>query len=137
MIFKPLLSHALQLSTYLLLPVATLAIDSPLTAAIRTDFQPGDIVEVVDGGEAGLYGTVDVVELGMVTFTVSRDINSGALQKAVVEAGRLRKKFSQGDHVKVLNGKHKNSTGMVLEVKGTTVTLVLDDTMEEVSFYCS
>ncbi|CAG8479735.1 3134_t:CDS:10 [Paraglomus occultum] len=111
--------------------IATLAIDSPLTAAIKTDFQPGDIVEVVDGGEAGLYGTVDVVELGMVTFTVSPDINSGALQKAVVEASRLRKKFSQGDHVKVLNGKHKDATGMVLEVKGTTVTLVLDDTMEE------
>ena len=83
-----------------------------------------------------MYGTVDVVELGMVTFTVSRDINSGALQKAVVEASRLRKKFSQGDHVKVLNGKHKDATGMVLEVKGTTVTLVLDDTMEEVNVYC-
>jgi transcription elongation factor len=45
----------------------------------------------------------------------------------------LRKRFHQGDHVKVVNGRHKDETGLVVKVTDSIVTLISDVSMKEAS----
>ena len=44
----------------------------------------------------------------------------------------LQKRFSQGDHVKVIKGQHMNESGLVLKLEDNKVTLLSDLNMKEV-----
>jgi transcription elongation factor SPT5 len=58
----------------------------------------------------------------------------GEIHGQVVEVPTrsVRKRFEIGEHVKVLSGKNKDASGMVVEVKGDVVTLMSDQGEQEV-----
>ncbi|KAJ2557238.1 transcription elongation factor spt5, partial [Coemansia sp. RSA 1933] len=93
------------------------------------DLTPGELVEVVEGDLAGVSGVVRSIENNNVVRVTPemgglvRGARGGAMS---FPARHLRKRFSVGDHVKVLNGRHRNETGMVLEVADSVVTVHTD-----------
>jgi transcription elongation factor SPT5 len=98
-----------------------------ITAAILF---PGDKVEVFEGEQNGLFGSI-------VTATpevIAVKAEGGEIHGQVVEVPTrsVRKRFEIGEHVKVLSGKNKDASGMVVEVKGDVVTLMSDQGEQEV-----
>ncbi|KAJ2714757.1 transcription elongation factor spt5 [Coemansia spiralis] len=99
------------------------------------DLQPGESVEVVEGDLAGVAGVVRSIEGEVVRI----EPELGALRHGGATGGgarrlammsfrphQLRKRFAAGDHVKVLNGRHTNETGMVVNVADAVVTVFTD-----------
>ncbi|KAG9286769.1 hypothetical protein G9A89_012319 [Geosiphon pyriformis] len=97
------------------------------SVALRTDFQPGDEVELISGGA---HGMIEVIEKDTITFK-----NSRGTGRITVPPSNLRKKFSVGDQVKVLNGKHKNEEGMIVSISESTVTILCNNTYNEVKVF--
>ncbi|SJL10156.1 related to SPT5-transcription elongation protein [Armillaria ostoyae] len=95
--------------------------------------QPGDHVEVFEGEQAGVHGTVEEVSGDVVTITaVGVDIEG---QKVDIPARSVRKRFKPGDHVKVMTGKNADETGLVVAVADNIVTFLSDMSMQEVSVF--
>ncbi|WVO17410.1 transcription elongation factor SPT5 [Cryptococcus depauperatus] len=94
---------------------------------------PGDKVEVYEGEQTGLYGTVETVS----SDVISINAEGGEVHGQVVEvpARSVRKRFDVGEHVKVLGGKHVDVSGMVVEVKGGIVTLMSDQGEQEIKVF--
>ncbi len=92
---------------------------------------PGDQVEVYEGELAGMYGVVQTVS----SDTIAIKAEGGDVHGQTVElpSTSVRKRFEVGEHVKVLNGKNLDVSGMVVEVKGDIVTLMSDQGQQEVS----
>ncbi|KAJ2148769.1 transcription elongation factor spt5 [Coemansia sp. RSA 520] len=93
------------------------------------DLQPGEKIEVVEGDLAGVVGVVRSVEdnnIIRIEPELSASRRGGRMSTMTLPARELRKRFSAGDHVKVLNGRHSNETGMVLEVNDAVVTVFTD-----------
>lgn len=97
--------------------------------------QPGDHVEVYQGEQSGAQGVVDSV-LGDVVHIrgVGLDLEGQTIE---VPAKHVRKRFSPGEHVKVMSGQNTDETGMVVSVKGDHVTFISDLTEEEVCIFIS
>ena len=95
--------------------------------------QPGDHVEVFEGEQAGVSGTVDAMSGDVVTLELPDDALDG--QKIEVPARCVRKQFRAGDHIKVLNGKHANETGLVVKVEEGITTFLSDLSLKEVSVF--
>ncbi|KAJ3224135.1 transcription elongation factor spt5 [Clydaea vesicula] len=91
------------------------------------DFEVGENVEVVSGELANLPGVVLSVENGIVTVKSS---NIGLDKALQFPAKQLRKRFSEGEHVKVCNGVHKDETGMILNIFGNVATVLSDSSMK-------
>lgn len=107
-------------------------------AAKRTSvvaLQPGDQVEVYQGEQSGAQGVVDSV-LGDIVHIrgVGLELDGQTIE---VPAKLVRKRFSPGEHVKVMSGQNTDETGMVVSVKGDLVTFISDLTEEEVRVYTS
>lgn len=100
------------------------AVRRPLTVTL----QPGDHVEVFQGEQTGVQGVVDSV-LGDVVL-----IKGSELEGQIVEvpSKSVRKKFSPGEHVRVMSGLNMDETGMVVSIEGDLVTLMSDLTETEV-----
>ena len=98
--------------------------------------QPGDHVEVFEGEQAGVHGTVESINLDTVTVNPvgSFDLEG---QKIQVPARSVRKRFKAGDHVKVMSGKNADESGLVVSVSGNIVTFLSDMSMQEVGFILS
>ncbi|KAK9450134.1 uncharacterized protein V1518DRAFT_413070 [Limtongia smithiae] len=96
-------------------------------------FQPGDHVEVHEGEQTGLAGRVVSIDRDIVTIRAETE----GLKGEVVElpARSLRKKFNAGDHVRVIGGKYKDETGMVVRVKDEIVTIIGDLSMVEITVF--
>lgn len=96
-------------------------------------FQPGEHVEVAQGEQTGLRGVVVAFRDDIVTIK-----GSGAEFEGVeveVPAGHLRKHFDVGDHVRVVNGNHKDDTGMVVSCDKDEVTLLTDVSQTEIRVF--
>lgn len=94
--------------------------------------QPGDRVEVIEGDMIHSIGTLESVNDGSVRVT----LDMGGFKKAVTLAAKqVRKKFSEGDHVKVIHGLRKDESGMVVKVEGNVITIVSDSSLEEVKVF--
>ncbi len=92
--------------------------------------QPGDHVEVFEGEQAGVQGTVEEVSGDVVTISaMGVDIEG---QKIDLPARSVRKRFKPGDHVKVMTGKNADETGLVVAVADNIVTFLSDMSMQEV-----
>lgn len=93
--------------------------------------QPGDVVEVFEGEQTGLLGTVDSIAGETVTIRATH----GELKDQRIEVpGRsVRKNFQPGDHVKVMTGRNVDETGMVVTVSDNIVTFLSDLSLLEVS----
>lgn len=95
--------------------------------------QPGDHVEVFEGEQAGVHGTVHAVEQDVVTIQpVGVEFDGQRIQ---IPARSVRKRFKAGDHVKVMTGKNADETGLVVSVMDNVVTFLSDMTMQEVSVF--
>ncbi|KAF9806122.1 hypothetical protein IEO21_08804 [Rhodonia placenta] len=95
--------------------------------------QPGDHVEVFEGEQAGVHGTVHSVEQDIVTIEpVGVDFDGQRIQ---IPARSVRKRFKPGDHVKVMTGQNADETGLVVSVVDNVVTFLSDMSMQEVSVF--
>lgn len=102
-------------------------------AAANTAFQTGDDVEVSTGEQAGMQGKVVATQNNVVTIVGTGDILHG--QQIDVPAVNLRKRFSIGDHVRVVNGNYKDDTGLVVSVEKDSVTLLSDLSQTEITVF--
>lgn len=97
-------------------------------------YQPGDPIEVYRGEQQGLIGRT-VSTRGDI---VSLEVTEGDLAGQTIDAPMrtLRKRFREGDHVKVIGGsRYQNELGMVVQVKDDTVTLLSDMSMQEITVF--
>ena len=95
--------------------------------------QPGDHVEVFEGEQAGVQGVIEAYN-GEVATLESRD-EALEGQRIEVPARSIRKMFRPGDHIKVLAGKHKDETGLVVKVESGVTTFLSDLSLREVSVF--
>ncbi|ODV90794.1 hypothetical protein CANCADRAFT_57216 [Tortispora caseinolytica NRRL Y-17796] len=95
--------------------------------------QPNDLVEIFEGEQAGVSGHVTSVDGDIVTLVP----DDGPLKGQGIEvlASGVRKRFSTGDHVKVVSGRYKDNSGMIVGVSGDEVTIVADNSQEEFTVF--
>ncbi|CAI7563941.1 unnamed protein product [Penicillium pancosmium] len=97
-------------------------------------YQPGDPVEVYRGEQQGLVGRTVTTRGDIVSLEVTEGDLAGQTIDAPVRT--LRKRFREGDHVKVIGGsRYQNELGMVVQVKEDTVTLLSDMSMQEITVF--
>lgn len=111
---------------------------SALAATIKSNstgaFLPGDIVEIFQGEQRGVWGKAVSVHSDIVRIAVS----VGPLKGQVIESPvkGLRKLFREGDHVKVIGGsKYFDEVGMVVKVVDDRVTLLTDSNQTEITVF--
>jgi len=91
---------------------------------------PGDRVEVHEGEQTGLYGSVETVTSEIVAIKAEGgDVHGQTIE---VPSRSVRKRFEVGEHVTVINGKNTETSGMVVEVQGDVITLMSDQGEREV-----
>ena len=97
-------------------------------------YLPGDVVEVYDGEQQGVYGKAVAVSGDIVTLSVLEGDLAG--QKIEVPIKALRKRFKEGDHVKVIGGsRYRDEVGMVVRIKDDNVTILSDLSMQEITVF--
>jgi transcription elongation factor SPT5 len=101
-------------------------------AQANTLFQNGDVVSVIEGDMIHSWGTVESVLDSSVVVSLDMD---GVKKRVTLPAKQLRKKFKEGDHVKVINGRFKDESGMVLNIQDNIVTLLSDASLKEVRVF--
>ncbi|KAJ5659363.1 hypothetical protein N7507_005814 [Penicillium longicatenatum] len=115
------------------LDLASLAETLKNTTA-EDSYQPGDPVEVYRGEQQGLIGRTVSTRGDIVSLQVTEGDLAGQTIDAPVRT--LRKRFREGDHVKVIGGsRYQNELGMVVQVKDDTVTLLSDMSMQEITVF--
>lgn len=115
------------------LDLASLA-ETLKNATAEDSYLPGDPVEVFRGEQQGIVGRT-VSTRGDI---VSLQVTAGALTGQRIDAPMksLRKRFREGDHVKVIGGsRYQDELGMVVQVKDDTVTLLSDMSMQEITVF--
>ncbi|GAA6032088.1 hypothetical protein JCM8097_007064 [Rhodosporidiobolus ruineniae] len=100
----------------------------------KTILQPGDHVDIFEGDQKGVYGTVDSVSNEVVVVVPHSDLDLGDI-KIEVSARSVRKRFKPGDHIKVMQGSNADETGLVVKVQGDVVTFLSDLSSTEVSVF--
>ncbi|KAL9129599.1 MAG: hypothetical protein Q9217_001987 [Psora testacea] len=98
------------------------------------NYLPGDIVEVYDGEQSGVVGKAVAVRGDIVTISVT----DGELRSQSIEVPTkgLRKRFKEGDHVKVIGGsRYRDEVGMVVSIQRDTVTLLSDLSLQEITVF--
>lgn len=101
-------------------------------------FQPGDKVEIRRGEQAKTIGKVITSSMNEITIAITNSDDASFVgQKLTVPAGDLRKVFTPGDHVKVIEGKHSEETGLVIMVENDTVVLLSDQTQEDIKVFAN
>lgn len=100
----------------------------------HAQYLPGDMVEVYHGEQQGVIGKAISVHSDIVTLRVTE----GELQGQTIEAPirGLRKKFSEGDHVKVVGAsKYQDEVGMVVRIKDDRITILSDSNNQELTVF--
>jgi len=111
---------------------------SALAAGIKaasklSSFEAGDVVELFEGEQAGVHGVVESVTNHIATIVSTYSGLKG--QRLEVPVRSLRKRFKSGEHVKVINGRYKDDTGMVVRVVEDQVTILSDMSMKEITVF--
>lgn len=99
-----------------------------------SSYQVGDTVEVYDGEQQGVIGKAISVHNDIVTM----DVIEGELKGKTLEVPfkGLRKRFREGDHVKVTGGRFRDEIGTVVRIVKDKVTLVTgEENMEEITVF--
>jgi transcription elongation factor SPT5 len=99
-----------------------------------SSYQVGDTVEVYDGEQQGVIGKAVSVHGDIVTM----DVIAGDLKGKRLEVPfkGLRKRFREGDHVKVTGGRFRDETGTVVRITEDKVTLVTgEENIEEITVF--
>ncbi|TIA89435.1 hypothetical protein E3P99_02087 [Wallemia hederae] len=97
--------------------------------------QPGDVVEIFEGQLAGIVGSITALRGDVVT--IKANVEEYFNQQVEVLARSVRKKFATGDHIKVINGKYTDETGLVISIndRENTVTFISDMSQLELSVF--
>ena len=97
--------------------------------------QPGDNVEIFEGQLAGIVGTI--VSLRGDVVSIKANVEEYMNQHIEVLSRSVRKKFATGDHIKVINGKYTDETGLVTSINDNdnTVTFISDLSQSELSVF--
>jgi transcription elongation factor SPT5 len=100
-----------------------------------SSYQVGDTVEVYDGEQMGVIGKAVSVHNGVVTMDVIEGDLKG--KRLDVPFKGLRKRFREGDQVKVTGGKYRDEAGTVVRIVEDKVTLVIGegDDMNEITVF--
>ena len=112
---------------------------SALAASLKSggakdSYLPGDMVEVYEGEQQGVCGRAISVRGDIVTLSVTEGDLTG--QSIEVPVKGLRKRFREGDHVKVIGGsRYRDEVGMVVRIKDDQVTLLSDLSMQEITVF--
>lgn len=115
------------------LDLASLA-ETMKNSTAEDSYLPGDPVEVYRGEQQGLIGRTVSTRGDIVSLQVTEGDLAGQTIDAPVRT--LRKRFREGDHVKVIGGsRYQNELGMVVQVKDDTVTLLSDMSMQEITIF--
>ncbi|KAH1487218.1 hypothetical protein LV164_004801 [Aspergillus fumigatus] len=115
------------------LDLASLA-ETLKNSTAEESYLPGDPVEVFRGEQQGLVGRTTSTRGDIVTLQVTEGELAGQMIEAPVKS--LRKRFREGDHVKVIGGsRYQDELGMVVQVKDDTVTLLSDMSMQEITVF--
>ncbi|KAJ5096015.1 hypothetical protein NUU61_005371 [Penicillium alfredii] len=115
------------------LDLASLA-ETLKNSTAEDSYLPGDPVEVYRGEQQGLVGRTVSTRGDIVSLQVTEGDLTGQTIDAPVRT--LRKRFREGDHVKVIGGsRYQNELGMVVQVKDDTVTLLSDMSMQEITVF--
>lgn len=97
-------------------------------------YVPGDVIEVYEGEQRGVVGKAVDVRGDIVTLRVTEGNLAG--QTIEVPNKGLRKLFKIGDHVKVIGGsRFRDEVGMVVNISQDRVTLLTDQTNNEVTVF--
>jgi transcription elongation factor SPT5 len=97
-------------------------------------FLPGDVVEVYEGEQQGVCGKAVSVREDIVTLNVTEGELRG--QSIEVPVKGLRKRFREGDHVKVIGGsRFRDEVGTVVRIIDDRVTILSDLTMQEITVF--
>lgn len=96
----------------------------------KHSFAPGDTVEVCEGELMHLQGTIVKIDGSKITMLPKHEDLKDPLD---FQAHEIRKYFKIGDHVKVLNGRWANDTGLIVRVEDNGVSLFSDMTMHEIN----
>ena len=100
----------------------------------NASYLPGDVIEVYEGEQKGVVGKAVSVQGDIVTMAVSE----GALRGQTIEVPvkGLRKRFREGDHVKVIGGsRFRDEVGMVVKILDDRVTLLSDQGNIEITVF--
>ncbi|RAL62956.1 hypothetical protein DID88_004045 [Monilinia fructigena] len=100
----------------------------------NASYLPGDVIEVYEGEQKGVVGKAVSVTGDIVTMAVSE----GALRGQTIEIPikGLRKRFREGDHVKVIGGsRFRDEVGMVVKIIEDRVTLLSDQGNNEITVF--
>lgn len=103
-------------------------------AKAQTVLQPGDYVEIYEGSQKGIIGTIDSIQNDVVVLSPTEPSDLAGT-KIEVLSHQVRKRFKSGDHVKVMRGKNVNESGLVLTVSGDLVTFLSDLSVQEVTVF--
>ncbi|OAP62234.1 hypothetical protein AYL99_04437 [Fonsecaea erecta] len=116
-----------------LLDLETLAHSLRNTTA-EGNYMPGDEVEVYEGEQRGIVGKTEAVHGNIVSIMVSEGELTGQLVEVPVKG--LRKRFKEGDNVKIIGGsKYRDEVGMVLRIKDDKVTVLTNNSNEEITVF--
>ncbi|KAG0222755.1 transcription elongation factor spt5 [Actinomortierella wolfii] len=106
---------------------------SAMSASLTSHFKPGEKVEVTEGELKNLEGVVDSVSSDMIMIRpVAKDLKNSILK---FPPSQLRKLFREGDHVKVVNGKYKDETGLIIKIEENVVTIVTDLNVRDIQVF--
>lgn len=101
-------------------------------------FQPGDKVEIRRGEQAKTIGKVLSTALNEITILVTDSGDPKFVnQRLTVPANDLRKLFDAGDHVRVIEGKHSDETGLVIKIDNDSVVLLSDQTKQDIRVFAN
>ena len=110
-----------------------------LAASLRqstanASYQPGDIIEVYEGEQRGIIGKAVSVRGDIVTMSVFDGMLAG--QTIEIPIKGLRKRFQEGDHVKVIGGsRFRDEVGMVVKIVEDRVTFLSDQGNNEITVF--
>ncbi|KAI4204757.1 MAG: hypothetical protein LQ348_001232 [Seirophora lacunosa] len=104
------------------------------SGAAKDSYLPGDMVEVYEGEQQGVCGKAVSVQGDIVTLSVTEGDLRGQVIDVPVKG--LRKRFREGDHVKVVGGsRYRDEVGMVVHMKKDQVTILSDMSMQEITVF--
>ncbi|ETI29125.1 hypothetical protein G647_01578 [Cladophialophora carrionii CBS 160.54] len=104
------------------------------SATAEGNYMPGDEVEVYEGEQRGIIGRTEAVKGNIVSIQVTEGELAGQLVEVPVKG--LRKRFREGDNVKIIGGsKYRDEVGMVLRIKDDKVTVLTNNTNEEITVF--
>ena len=100
----------------------------------NSDLNKGDKIKVIKGDLNGLFGTVVTIENGDVLFKPSIE---GLDDDLKLSAEYVVKYFEPGDQVRVIDGKFKGETGIVISLDGSFASIALTQNNREIKIFAN